>query len=168
MKDTQEIRKVFFIWNFEQEEEWLNQMADEGWLLDKVGLCTYHFVRCEPGEYTVRMEMSSAGDDYIRFVEETGAKYIGHTLDWLYFCKKTEDGPFELLSDLDSRIKHLERIASVLKGLGLVNIAIGLGVGFSPANIVWINLIAASLMMYALGRIDGKTEALQKERSLRE
>ena len=32
----------------------------------------------------------------------------------------------------------------------------------------WINLLAATLLMYGLGRIHGKKEALEKERELHE
>ena len=48
------ITKWFWVWQFEKEEEWLNEMAANGWVLESVGFCRYSFVRCEPGEYTVR------------------------------------------------------------------------------------------------------------------
>jgi hypothetical protein len=32
----------------------------------------------------------------------------------------------------------------------------------------WINLLCATLLMYGLGRIHGKKEALEKERALHE
>ena len=51
------VHKWVWVWDFDKEERWLNQMAQSGWVLDSLGLCTYHFVRCQPGEYTVRLEM---------------------------------------------------------------------------------------------------------------
>ena len=57
MESRRTIRKWFWVWDFEKEEEWLNEMAMNGWALESVGFCTYHFVRCEPGEYSVRLEM---------------------------------------------------------------------------------------------------------------
>ena len=51
------ITRWFWVWQFEKEEEWLNEMAANGWVLESVGFCRYTFVRCEPGEYTVRTEI---------------------------------------------------------------------------------------------------------------
>ena len=62
-----------------KEEEWLNEMALNGWVLDGVGFCTYHFVRCEPGEYAVRLEMHGRDDAYVDFMEETGAEYAPYS-----------------------------------------------------------------------------------------
>ena len=50
------VRKWFWAWDFEKEEQWLNTMANSGWLLDGVGWCKFRFVACEPGTYTVRLE----------------------------------------------------------------------------------------------------------------
>ena len=55
------ITRWFWVWQFEKEEEWLNEMAANGWVLESVGFCKYTFVRCEPGEYTVRTEMHPTG-----------------------------------------------------------------------------------------------------------
>ena len=45
------IRKWFWVWEFDQEEKWLNDMAKRGWVLDGVGFAKYDFVESEPGEY---------------------------------------------------------------------------------------------------------------------
>ena len=88
---------------------------------------------------------------------------------WIYFRKKTEDGVFDLYSDIDSRISHLDRIGKMLLAIGGVNLAIGVANSFnSVARVGWINLLCATLLMYALGRIHGKKEALEKERELHE
>lgn len=47
--ETKTVRKVFAVWDFDKEEEWLNSMAQEGWALKKVGFCKYVFERTEPG-----------------------------------------------------------------------------------------------------------------------
>ncbi len=168
MENTKTIRKWFWVWSFEKEEEWLNEMALNGWVLDNVGWCTYHFVRCEPGEYSVRLEMHPYDEAYVSFMKETGAEYIGRMMMWIYFRKKTEDGPFDLFSDIDSRISHLDKIGKMLTVVGGANLLIGFVNTFSPARLGWVNLLCATLLMYALGRIHGKKEALEKERILHE
>ena len=83
------IHRCFAVWNFEKEERWLNSMAQSGWVLDGVGFCTYHFIACKPGAYTVRLEMHGPDEAYIDFMRETGAEYIGRVFQWIFFRKKS-------------------------------------------------------------------------------
>ena len=74
-----------------------------------------------------------------------------------------------MYSDIDSKVSHLDRIGKVLLAVGGANLAIGLVNSFNPGvRAGWINLLAATLLMYGLGRIHGKKEALEKERELHE
>ncbi len=168
MASRKTIYKWFWVWSFDREEDWLNEMALNGWVLDDIGLCTYHFVRCEPGEYSIRLEMHAHDEGYVSFMEETGAEYVGRMMMWMYFRKKTAEGPFDLFSDIDSRISHLDRIGKMLSVIGGANLLIGIVNTLGPARAGWINLLCATLLMYALGRIQGKKEALEKERLLHE
>ena len=168
METRKTIRKWYWIWEFEKEEEWLNEMAQAGWVLDGVGFATYHFRRCEPGEYTVRLEMHPADDEYIQFMKDTGAEYIDRMVMWVYFRKKTEDGPFDLFSDLDSKIGHLKKIGRIIWPLCSINIIIGIINDTNGLHIGWINLLVASLLTYSLGRIHGKIESLERDRQLHE
>ncbi len=162
------ITKWFWVWQFEKEEEWLNEMAANGWVLDGVGFAKYHFVRCAPGEYTVRTEMHSNDEQYIRFMEETGAEYVGKMIKWIYFRRRSELGSFDLFSDIDSRIEHLKAIIDMIRILLIGNILIGIGNSINAPRIGWINLLVAALLAYGLGRLEEKKENLQKKRLLRE
>lgn len=161
--ETKTVRKVFAVWDFDKEEEWLNSMAQEGWALTKVGFCKYVFERTEPGEYIIRLEMHDYEDDYISFMRDTGAEYVGRVLQWLYFRKKAELGEFELFSDIDSRIAHLKNIGWTLLLVGGANAILCLTTGYG-----YINLLCAVVMAYGLGRVHGKKEALERERRIRE
>ena len=168
MEKRKTIQKWFWVWEFEKEENWLNEMAMNGWVLESVGFCAYHFTRCEPGEYTVRLEMHPYDEAYVQFMQDTGAEYVGRMRMWIYFRKKAADGAFDLFSDIDSRIIHLDKIGKMLTAVGGANLLIGIANTFSPARLGWINLLCATLLMYCLGRIHGKKEALEKERLLHE
>ena len=168
MTERKKITKWFFVWDFDKEEQWLNEMAMNGWALCSVSFCTYTFERCEPGEYMVRLEMHGADEDYIRFMEETGCEYIGRVFQWIYFRRSSEYGEFDIFSDIDSRISHLNRIATSLLLIAIANLLIGFANVSNGSPIGSVNLILASLLTYGLGRIHGKKEALEKERFLRE
>ena len=168
MRETKKIWKIFFVWNYDKEEEWLNEMAMNGWVLESVGFCNYTFVRCNPGDYTVRVEMRSPEPGYLELLREDGVEFVGHVLQWHYYRKRTDLGPFELLSDIDSQIEHLSRIGKLLFLVGMANLFIGIANSFSSSHMGWVNLLCATLLMYALGRIQGRKDMLEKERQLHE
>lgn len=162
------MHKWFWVWDMEKEERWLNEMAWSGWALCDIGYCRYTFEKCEPGEYTIRFEMHNDDSSYLAFMEETGAEYIGRMMKWIYFRRKTELGAFDLFSDSESRVAHLNRIGTMLLAFGILNLGIGIMNSFNGARLGWVNLLCATLLMYALGRIHGKKEAIQKDRLLQE
>lgn len=167
MNERMTVHKIYWEWDFKKEERWLNEMALNGWVLEHTVFCTYTFVRCEPGEYIIRMEMNE-NKEYRSFVEEFGAEYIGCCMNWLYFRRKAELGPFELLSDIDSRIAHLDRIGKTIWMLCLANLLIGIS---SIAGGNWysvLNLLCAALLAYGLGRFHGMKAMLEEERALHE
>ena len=169
------VKKWIWVWEFDKEEQWLNEMAAKGLALVDVGWCKFVFEECTPGAYQVRLELLEnqlnhpESQQYIRFIEETGAEQVGSFMRWVYFRKKTTDGPFDLYSDLDSRIAHLDRMCQTMKILGIANLVIGLANSLNPVvDFGWVNLLCATLLMYALGRLEGKREALEKDRLLME
>ena len=167
--ETKTVYRLFAEWSFDKEEEWINSMAQEGWTLKKVGFCKYEFERTEPGEYITRLALHDADEEYMELMRESGAEYVGRVLQWLYFRKKAELGEFELFSDIDSRIAHLNRISCVLIGLGFAIVAVSFACGVNSADIAGrINLLCACVIFYGLGRVHGKKEALERERRIRE
>lgn len=112
------ILKIFWAWDFMKEEEWLNKMSAKGLHLVAVNLFQYIFEEGPAGEYSYRLELledlpsTPQGQEYIRFMEETGAEQVASYFRWVYFRKK--GGEFEIFSDIDSKIKHLNRILSLI------------------------------------------------------
>ena len=169
MKQKKTVFRLFWAWEFEKEEQWLNLMAQQGWALDKVGFCVYTFVRCEPGEYIIRLEMHGADRNYTEFMQELNAEYIGRCVQWCFFRRKAEYGAFDIFSDIDSRISHLNKIGATMLAVGFLNLGIGVINTITPTHDIGIlNLLLASLIMYGAGRIHGKKEELQKHRTIME
>lgn len=168
VKTRKTVRKWFWVWDFEKEEEWLNAMAQEGFVLVAVGFCRYTFEKCEPNEYTVRLEMHEYSKEYIDFMQDSGAEYIGRMVQWIYFRKKTSLGKFDIFSDIDSRIAHLKKINGFLLGVGILNLFCAINPLQELAYLRMLNVLCAGLLAYAYGRIAERKAQLQKERLLRE
>ena len=170
------IRKWFWAWEFDKEEQWLNDMAAKGKALVSARYATYEFEDSAPGEYAIRLEMlehdpaGAEGQQYITFVEETGAEYVGHVMKWVYFRKKTADGPFELHSDNKTRMKHLKRIIALLRPLAVINAGIAVynfcvGIGLaSPVNVVCSMLSVAVTVLLGVGMVKLNDKKLQLEK----
>ena len=126
------IRKLFFVWDFDKEEKWLNEMAAKGLCLVSVGFCKYEFEDCIPGENRICLQLLDKlpkhpeMQKYIEFMEQTGAEHIGSFTRWVYFRRKASDGDFELFSDNTSRIKYLGSILSFIALIVGLNLYIGL------------------------------------------
>ena len=177
MKKT--MHKIFWTWEFEKEEKWLNEMSAKGLQLCDVGYCRYTFVEGTPGEYLYRLELldywptNDKSREYIGFMEDTGAEYIGALFRWVYFRKKAEASGFDLFSDIDSRLKHLDRIlllAGILFGLMLFN-AINSILNLCDAKNMFIGYICcavALLIGYGFFRLLFKRRKLKKEKLLYE
>lgn len=125
--------------DYEKEEKWLNDMAAKGLAFEDYYFGRYLFSDSEPGEYIYRLELlenhsrNPESQKYLSFMAETGAEPVATWLRWVYFRKRASDGPFELYSDIDSKIAHFRRIMwlffpiMILELLiGISNISIGL------------------------------------------
>lgn len=115
------VAKLFLATQHEKEEEWLNFMSSQGKAMKRyIFPCFYKFEDCEPNEYTYRIQMlddmpySSKSREYIEFLKDANIEMVDSYLKWVYFKKKTYDGPFSLFSDLESKIKHYKRIFKFL------------------------------------------------------
>ena len=126
------MHKLFFVWEFDKEEKWLNEMAAKGLCLVSVGFCKYEFEDCIPGEYRICLQLLEKSprnpemQKYIEFLEQTGAEHIGSFTRWVYFRKKASDGDFELFSDNASRVKYLTGMLGFITLIAGLNLCIGL------------------------------------------
>ena len=176
------IKKVFFLWEHEKEEKWLNEMSAAGFQLRGVGFCTYHFEEGTPGEYIYRLEMLENWPTnyksvlYIKFLEETGVEHIGSLIRWVYFRKKADDGSFDIYSDVNSRITHYNRMLLLLGILALANLVNALNVltswiRFGGPSTLLIALLCFTIWLllgYGFVRIHLKKRKLNKEKILHE
>ncbi len=122
--------KIFWMWEFEEEEEWLNNLAKDGLeLIATPNPILYHFKKSDKIT-KVRIEYlqgksSIEKADYIEFVESTGAKHIKGNKGWHYFKKSINDD-FDIYSDNTSKVGFLNRILKPLGWIALTNLIIGI------------------------------------------
>jgi hypothetical protein len=174
--------KWFFLWEFEEEEKWLNEMSAKGLQLVGVGYCKYIFEEATPGEYNYQLELlkqspaSSESIKYIRFMEEMGVEHIGNMLRWAYFRRKATEGEFEIYSDLESKISYLKRIvgfmfifvpfllwAAIVNGLNYIN-----GSNSLSLYVSILDLLVLSMNSHGLYRLNSKIQRLRHEKLIRE
>lgn len=103
----------------EEEEEWLKKMSLSGWAFKKFYLGFYTFKPCEPGEYNYQIDLLDNWNgnkaDYASFMEDAGVEVISQWWRWVYLQKKTEDGPFEMYTDTESKIAQYSKIVKFFK-----------------------------------------------------
>lgn len=172
--------KIFTIFQFEDEERWLNEKSAKGEQLTDVGVCRYVFEDGEPGKYIYRLEMLEnfpnhyKSREYLKFLEETGVEHIGSILKWVYLRKKASDGPFDIYSDIDSKIKHYERIINLANLLVLTQLLVSIPnvictlFGNTFNRVYLINLIVAAIFYIANRSLKDKVNKLKKEKIYRE
>lgn len=172
--------KFFTIFNYEDEERWLNEKSANGEHLTDVGFCRYVFEEGEHGKYIYRLEMLERSPshyrsvEYLRFLEETGVEHIASFLKWVYLRKKASDGPFDIYSDIDSKIKHYQRIINLADMLIILQLICGIPnmlcnlMGGYTTNTYFLNLILAALLFIANKSLKTKVDNLKKEKIYRE
>lgn len=174
--------KVFKLFvDYEKEEQWLNEMSAKGLQLSSYYFGQYVFEDGQPGEYTYRLEMMKShprggeGLAYIRFMEEAGVECVDTFWKWVYFRKKTSDGPFDLYTDIESRIRHYQRVLTVaaIGSAGNAFVcAYNIAILRVTSVVLFINLPLNLLVAIALGRVSWsfwrKIRKLRQEMRVRE
>lgn len=118
MKKT--VRKAFFIWEYEEEEKWLNKKSKDGWHLVNASIFKYQFESGTPGEYTYSLELldknlkTMESTSYLNFLQEAGVEMVGKCKNWIYLRCKTADGGFDPGNRAINRITHLLKIQDFL------------------------------------------------------
>lgn len=177
------VRKAF--WDYEKEEQWLNEMAAKGWALKGYSWCKYVFEETPKNEYVYRIEFLDnlpahpESGEYIAFLEENGIEHVASYTRWIYLRKKAAEGEFELYTDIGSKIKHYEKINTFWTTLALAEFAVCLVeivIGLNQSGRLFILNLVLSCMLAIMGilllglgiRIRKKIRRLHQEKAIRE
>ncbi|SCW65830.1 Protein of unknown function [Ruminococcaceae bacterium YRB3002] len=185
------IHKLFWIWQLDKEEAWINEMASHGYSLEHAGRFSFEFDETEPDKYkykTLFLKGSYNSEEnvkYFRFLEEMRINVVSH-IEYpgtccVYTRGLSEDHPegLEIYSDIDSKINCLKVSAGYMifvSAFTLFAAVINILSALTPANMVWwLNLTCAVLVsvlctasVIATVRIYMKIGKLRKEREIHE
>jgi len=168
------MHKVFFPWNEEEETNWLQQMALQGWHLEKVSFLTYRFIRGEPGDFVYRydfrpMKNRKELEEYTGIFEDAGWQYVAFFSSWHYFRKeKTGTACDEIFSDNLSKLEKYRRLQLtmlIVSNTALVSpIYILRNVNQHPITWVIFGLLIAldSFLLYVILRTTKLIRSLKK------
>ncbi|QGG51124.1 DUF2812 domain-containing protein [Lysinibacillus pakistanensis] len=111
----------FFI-DYEREEQWINNMAEQGWHLKKFWPFVFLFENGISDQYIYRNEMVlKRKKDYFDFLDTMNIEHVNSFGVWAYFRKRKEEGPFEIFSGKSEKIKYLSRINKLFILACLIN-----------------------------------------------
>ena len=174
--------------DYEKEEDWLNSMSAKGLALTDYFFFRYAFEDSRPGEYIYRIELldnppgHAESRAYLDFMAENGVEHVTSWIRWVYFRKRASGGPFDIYSDIDSRITHYKRILTLWLPLmcmdlmlGLINFSNGVDSLFGNENygiynlVIGVVLIALAAVIFFYGNsFRLKIRRLRQEKTLRE
>ena len=154
--------KLFWAYEHEEEEEWLNNLSAKGWhYIGEPKALKYIFAKNPEKKYIYRLDYDpddKQGKKMAHFYSEMGWENIGKLFNgWYYFRKETKEGEnHQLYSDTASKIELYKRIRKTLLSLLWIPI-IPLIPLFSSvreygqtADYVFISLYGIFLLVYAV------------------
>lgn len=115
--ETKNTFKIFTIFEYEKEQDYLRKMHQSGWKLVKVsGLGAYHFEKCVPEDVIYQLDYNPNGiahkDEYVKMFSDCGWEYLQDYVGYSYFRKPASEtgGNEEIFCDDDSRLQMLDRV----------------------------------------------------------
>lgn len=98
----------------DEEADFLNEMSRQGWAMTGFFAGIYSFDKCRPGEYIYQVDITEGmfrvSNDYREFMRDVDVEIVCLWGPWVILRKKASEGPFELYTDVESRIEHYTRI----------------------------------------------------------
>ena len=117
MGDKKVVFKLFTIYQYQQEEEYLCAMHAQGWRVTKISFPgLYQFEKCEPKSVTYRLDYNQEGltnkTEYVQMFYDCGWDYLFEFMGYAYFCKQTEHSREneEIFCDDFSRLEMMKRV----------------------------------------------------------
>lgn len=109
--------KLFTIFEYEKEQDYLRKMHQSGWKLTLInGLGIYYFEKCTPQDVIYQLDYNQDGihhkEEYLKMFNDCGWEYIQDYFGYSYFRKvASKDGNVEeIFCDEDSKFEMMQRV----------------------------------------------------------
>ena len=141
------------------EQDWLNAFCQNGWAMTGFIAGFFTFTPCQPGEYIYQIDLLPgsglrAGNftEYAEFMEETGVEVVQRWFRWVFLRKRTEDGPFQIYTDIDSQIQMYRRMRQMFLWVLVLECCCSLGIVPNAVfyDSVFIRCLAAVWVMIVI------------------
>lgn len=133
-KELKQITKEFTVYDFEQEESFLEEKAAEGWFFTELKGTKYHFEydeSREANEYLIDFYTKALDDERIKPYNDRGFILV-HSMNsnkdgvWYYFARPISQDNGPKFHQNEGRLFLLNRVQTRLERVGLVLIMIAL------------------------------------------
>lgn len=154
------VYKLFWAWQDDQENKWLEGMAEEGWKLVKYNLLVYTFEKMEPKKYIYKTDFKSNQNrdlqEYLTLFEDAGWEHVTEYKGWHYFRTEAAKAKTpDIYSDTDSKIEMFRRLLYFLLmpliAILLIAFTIVFNSSFSHIKFMIILRVIYVMLIFLLG-----------------
>jgi hypothetical protein len=140
--------RLFFVWEEDKEERWLEEMASQGWHLIHGGL-RFVFERGEPAQIRYRLDyrrrFPQGEGEYFTMYRDAGWEHICDFKQWHYFRSPAATGAPDIYTDIESRVemyRQIQRALVIVLGVNVMLISTIL-----RHSTPWIMPLLAAIML---------------------
>jgi hypothetical protein len=170
--------KLWFVWQDEEHQQWLERMAREGLHLRATNAIGMHtFVRGAPADMVYRWDVQKGTPHYLQLFRDAGWEHVASTMGWHCWRKARQAGATpEIFTDTAGK---LARNGRILLPLGLALIAqvpmivshrnylaalAGQDAAFQGTGLaaLWLGAAAALLCLYGCIKLGLRMAALKQ------
>jgi len=120
----QKVNKWFWVWNQNEEKQFLEEKAQEGYVLKKVGFGSYYFDKTEMQQLIYQMDFRGldgkiSEEEFLQLYEDAGWQFATKMGGWYYFYQEGTAGiDVSLFNDNNSKSAVLKRLLIFLMIIG--------------------------------------------------
>ena len=136
MTRKKSIWRLFLAYEDQNQEAWLEALAQQGWHLSRPGLFRFTFTQGEPSLNRYRLDYQMLRgrqrDEYLDLFRDAGWDLLGEVSNRYYFKARTDAFCPEVFSDPESRRDRIRRELRLLGGILAIegwNLSILFGMG---------------------------------------
>jgi hypothetical protein len=123
------VRRYRLFFNISKEEEWLNSLAKQGWILTRIGF-GYMFEKAEPEDVNIRVDyhLFQSQSDYMNYItlfEDSGWRHMaGSKYSGSQYFKRVSADSDDIFSDTVSKAARYRRLSRMYLSMMMCFIAL--------------------------------------------